>query len=284
MHAHQRRLLGIDLALHQRDRLVTGCLVVERHRLPLPAPARFEGHFRLLLDQVVVAAPIGDQVADRADLEVVELRKGDKVVHAGHRPVLVHDLADHTRRIEAREARHVDGRFGMTRAHQHAAVARDQREDVARRHDLLAALARVNRHRDRTGAIGGGDAGRHAVARLDRNGEGRLVPRAVMAAHQPQPERVDARLGHRQADQPAPVPRHEVDLLRRRHLRGDDQIAFILAILVIDQDEHPAVLRLVDDLFGAREKGVAQTREFSGLLHDNVPSVGDSGRAHRSRC
>ena len=284
MHPHQRRLGGIDLALHQRDRLVASRLVVKRHRLPLPAPARFERHFRLLLDQMVVAAAIGDQVTDRADLQIVELRERHQIVHPRHGAVLVHDLADHARGVEASQPRHVHRRFGMARAHQHTAIARDQWENVARGHDLLAALGRIDRHRDRAGAVGGGNAGGHPIARLDRDGKGRLVPRAVVAAHQVEAQRVDARLGHGEADQPAPVPRHKIDLLRRRHLRRDHQIALVLAILVIHQDEHATVLRLVDDLFGAGEKRVAQAGEFSGLLHDNVPSVGDSGRAHRSRC
>jgi hypothetical protein len=51
---------------------------------------------------------------------------------------------------------------------------------------------------------------------------------------------------------PAAVPRHEVDRLRSGHLRRDDEVAFILAVLVVDQDEHAPVARLVDDLLGRR--------------------------------
>ena len=57
-------------------------------------------------------------------------------------------------------------------------------------------------------------------------------------------------LGQRQADQAAAVLGHEVDRVGRRHLRGDDEVALILAVLVVDQDEHAAVARLVDDLLG----------------------------------
>ncbi len=42
--------------------------------------------------------------------------------------------------------------------------------------------------------------------------------------------------------------RHEVDRVRRRHLRRDDQVAFILAVFVIDEDIHAAIARFLDDL------------------------------------
>jgi hypothetical protein len=49
------------------------------------------------LDQMVMAAAIGDQVADRADLEAVAAGEGDEIVHPRHRAVVLHDLADHAR-------------------------------------------------------------------------------------------------------------------------------------------------------------------------------------------
>ena len=65
--------------------------------------------------------------------------------------------------IEAGEPGDVDRRLGMAGADQHAAVARDQREDVAGRDDMLAALGGVDRDRDGARAVGGGDAGGDAL-------------------------------------------------------------------------------------------------------------------------
>src|SRR3546814_10656736 len=81
-------------------------------------------------------------------------------------------------------------------------------------------------------------------------------------------ERADAVLREREADQPAPVRRHEVDRVGGHHLRGDDEIALVLAILVVDEDEHAAVLRLVDDLFGAGERSEEHTSELQSLLRN----------------
>ena len=49
--------------------------------------------------------------------------------------------------------------------------------------------------------------------------------------------------------------RHEVDGRRGRHLCGDDEVAFILPVFIIDQNEHAAIARFVDNFLGARQRG-----------------------------
>ena len=43
---------------------------------------------------------------------------------------------------------------------------------------------------------------------------------------------------------------HEVDRVRRGELRRDDEVALVLAVLVVDQDEHAAVARFLDQFLG----------------------------------
>ena len=47
--------------------------------------------------------------------------------------------------------------------------------------------------------------------------------------------------------------RHEIDRVGRGHLRRDHQIALVLPILVVDEHEHAAVARLLDDLLDPDE-------------------------------
>ena len=89
-------------------------------------------------------------------------------------------------------------------------------------------------------AIGGRNAGRRPALRLDRHAEGGLEPRRVLRHHQRNLELVEPLRRHRQTDQTAAVPRHEVDRLRRDLLGRDRQIAFVLPILVVDDDDHAA--------------------------------------------
>jgi hypothetical protein len=74
------------------------------------------------------------------------------------------------------------------------------------------------------------------------------VARLVGRRHHRQAQRVEPFGLHRQADQATAIDRHEVHRIRGRHLGRDHQIALVLAVLVIDQDEHASVARLVDDL------------------------------------
>ena len=184
--------------------------------------------------------------------------------------------------IEPGEPGDVDRRLGMAGADQHAAVARDQRKDVARRDDMLGALGGVDRDRDGAGAVGGGNAGGDALARLDRGGEGGFEPGAVGPAHRLQAELVDPLLGERQADQAAAVLGHEVDRVGRRHLGGDDEIALILPVLVVDQDEHAAVARLVDDL--PRRSPSRRCRRWRGISRACRACRRSGSSPHRRAC
>ena len=55
--------------------------------------------------------------------------------------------------------------------------------------------------------------------------------------------------------------RHKVDGLRGRHLRGDDEIALILTILIIDEDKHFAIARILNNV---RNIGLDQIKGIHG--------------------
>ena len=53
------------------------------------------------------------------------------------------------------------------------------------------------------------------------------------------------------------MTRHEIDGIRRRELCRDNKITFILPIIGIDQDEHPAIARILDNVLDWRERCIA---------------------------
>jgi hypothetical protein len=57
--------------------------------------------------------------------------------------------------------------------------------------------------------------------------------------------------GQGQADQAAAVFGHEIDRVRRDLLGRHDQIAFVLAIFIIHDDDHAPLAQIFDNLFGA---------------------------------
>jgi hypothetical protein len=54
VHAHQRRLVRVDMPLLQDELFGLGGAVEEGDRLPVAAPAASEGRFGAALDQMVV--------------------------------------------------------------------------------------------------------------------------------------------------------------------------------------------------------------------------------------
>ena len=253
MHPHEHRARRLQIALDQRDVLHAGQHVGVHLQAEVAGEAGVQRARDVALDQLVVAQPVRDQIGDLGDLEAVALGEGDQIRQARHGAVVVHDLADHAGRVEPGEPRDVDRRLGVAGAHQHAAVARHQREDVAGRGQIGAGRAGVDRHLDGARPVGRRDAGGDALARLDAHGERGRQARFVALRHQRQAELLDPLAGQRQADQAAAVLGHEVDLLGVAVLGRDHEVAFVLAALVVDQDEHLAALGDLDDLLDRAE-------------------------------
>ena len=77
--------------------------------------------------------------------------------------------------------------------------------------------------------------------------------RLVVTDHLLQAKLTTAIVGQGQANQAARVADHEVDGFRRDMLGRHDQVAFVLAIFLINQDDHAASLQLRDDFFNGGE-------------------------------
>ena len=130
MHAHEHVVALADVAADQREvRLLVDHAfeAVDAERAVL---GRKVG-FRDFRHQAFGPHPVADQIGDRDHQQLVPLRELRERRHARHGAVVVHDFADHAGRRQARDAREIDRGLGLAGAHQHAAVARAQREDVA---------------------------------------------------------------------------------------------------------------------------------------------------------
>ncbi len=72
--------------------------------------------------------------------------------------------------------------------------------------------------------------------------------------------------------------RHEIDCGRSGHLGRNDEIALVLAVLVVDQHEHAPIARLVDDLVdrgkhGAIVVGEEERLELAQRFCRGIPSL-----------
>jgi hypothetical protein len=117
--------------------------------------------------QSLLADAIAHEVSDRDNLQIVLARKLFQLGQARHRPVRVHNLADDASGIKARDARHVNARFRLSGADEHATLFRAQGEDVAGSRQILWARLRVNRRQNGRRAVRGRDARCHSAPRFD---------------------------------------------------------------------------------------------------------------------
>ena len=255
---------AFDVALDERDVVlaIDQRAVAERDEL---TERRRQLRGDDALDQLLVPAPVGDQVRDRDHLQTVLPAVHREVLAAGHRAVLVLDLADHAGRVEPGEARQVDRRLGVSGALQDAARLRLQRAHVTGLDDVLRALRRVDRNLHRVRLVVHADPGRDPLARFDRDREGSLVRALVPGRHQLQVELVAALGGQRQADPAAGLAGHEVDRIRRHELGGDHQITLVLAVLVVDDDDHLAGGDVLDRPLDRRKLRLDRAHRFTNL-------------------
>src|SRR5438874_7106020 len=74
---------------------------------------------------------------------------------------------------------------------------------------------------------------------IDRNCKCRAPKGAIEWHHLAEFKGIRSLTGNSQANQSTRMRSHEVDGLRSDFLRGNDDIAFVLAVFIIDDDNHP---------------------------------------------
>ncbi len=180
---------------------------------------------------------------------------------------------------ESCEAREVDSGLGVARALEHAAWLGAQRKDVPGHGDVFGSRPSIDGGEDRRGPVCGRDARRDLALGADRYVEGRSLRRGIELCHRRNAQRVEALPAHRQADEPAPVLGHEVHGVWRDLLGSHDEVAFVLAVFIVDHDEHSTGPDVVDGLLDSGEDGLV------GLVGhvDHLPSAKSWSMSPRPR-
>src|ERR687894_752721 len=261
VHPHENVVLALHGPAHERqvllavdDRLVG----VAGEVAPLGGDAGL-GH---PLDQLLGLAPVADEVGDRDEQEPVLLGEALELGHAGHVVLgLVDQLAQDAGRVEPGHARQVHRRLGVPRPLEHAALAGLEREDVAGAQQVGRAGRRVDQRLDGRGPVVGGDARRRAVPVVDAHGEGRAHALGVVGDHERQVELACALGADGRADDAGGVVQEEGDGLGRGGLGRHDEVALVLAVLVVDDDHD---LTAADGGDGVLDLGEGHQLSFDG--------------------
>ena len=216
--------------------------------------------------------PVLLDVGDRREREVVLRGELAQVVPARHLAVLVaDDLAERARGGQARQAREVHGRLRVAPALERAPGPRAQREEVARPAELVRGGLRVREGAERARAVARGDARRHVAAEeVHGDGERRALGVLVARDHGAEPQLVEPLAGHGDADDAGRVAHGEGQRLGRRRLRGEDEVALVLPVRVVRDDDGLAAPHRVE-------------RRLDGLAPEAPAVLVGLGHEHRAR-
>ncbi len=215
-----------------------------------------DGGFAGADDVALVAEAVADELGDGEDLHAVLLAEGDEVGDAGHFAVVAHDFADDAGGIEAGHAGEIDGGFCLAGADEDAAAAGAEGEDVAGAGEVGGGGIWRDGGLDGVGAVGGGDSGGDAFAGFNGLSEGGAEAGGVVLRHGEEAEEVGALLGEGEADEAAAVAGHEINGFRRGELGGEGEVAFVLTVLVVYNNDHAAGADFVEGAGDVSEYGV----------------------------
>ncbi len=209
---------------------------VERGHIGIALEGADLGRIRELadpFDQLFPHLPVGDEIRDGDAFEAV--RRGEPL-HLGaahHGAVVVHELRQYADRRQAGEPAQIDARLGMAGAHQHPALARHQRKDMAGADEVGGATVGIGERPHRVGALLSRNAGGQSVADIDRDREGGAEGRIVQGHHGIKMQALRFLRRQRHAHDARGVADDEGHLLGRAPGSGDEQVAFVLAIIVV---------------------------------------------------
>ena len=172
----------------------------------------------------------------------------EKLRDACHRAVVIHNLAYYRGGFEIGEFHQVDSPFGLPCADEDPAITGAKREDVAGTREIGRFRVVGDGGLNCVGAVGGADTGGDTLCGVDTDGEGGVEPSGVVEDLRVKGESVAFFAGQRQADEAPPEFGHKVYCLRRYFFRGADEVAFVFAVFIVNQDNQFARAKVVKDI------------------------------------
>ena len=206
------------------------------------------GHVGLLphLDERLLSQTVGDEVFDGDDLQAMLTGKHLQLGHAGHGAVVVHDFHQRAGGVQSGQLAQVDGGLGVATAAQHAVVLGIEGVDVSRSAEGLRRAGGVGEGAYGGGAVVGADARGAAFELVDGDGEGCAQHAGVVAHLARQVEFLAAADGDGCAEHATGILQHEVHHLGGNLLGGADEVALVLAVLVVDNNDEAPLAEVGD--------------------------------------
>ena len=155
----------------------------------------------------------------------------------GHRAVVVHDFHQCAGRVEAGKVAEVNGGLGVAAATQHAVVLGVEGVHMTGTAEGRGGRRGVGQRADGSGTVVGTHSGGAPFQLVDGDGEGGAEHGGVLRHLAGQVEFLAPRDGDGGAEHAAGVFEHEVHFLGGDLLGGDDEVALVLAVFIVDDDD-----------------------------------------------
>ena len=141
----------------------------------------------------------------------------------------------------------------MSGAFENSSALSYKREYVSRPEKIFRFCVGIRKESRRKGAFFRRDPGRGSFFSVHRNSERSPVSLRAIGNHvlETEPFRLFRR--DRDAHKPPGEADHKIDVIGRYALCGDDDVAFILALSVVNDDDHFPISDVVDSLFDSAE-------------------------------
>jgi hypothetical protein len=254
VHSHEHAGVRLDIPEHESDMLVIVDIVAVADDAPRPDFCR-ETSFSDAVDEALGLKSMCDELSDSDESEAVFLRETFELGATGAGAVLAEDLADHSSGGKAGQPGKIDGRFRVTHALKYASLARSKRRDVARTAEVRWDRLGIDCDPDRLRAVLGAYSGRNAEALIGINAdsEGGSIFVGVDFTLLSELQLVGALSSQRETYPSARFADHEVDHFGRDQLRRANEIALVLAIFIVCDDDQLAGLDIGYCLFDSSE-------------------------------
>ena len=200
------------------------------------------------LDNLLGAQAIGDKVLDGDDGHVVFFSHFHQLRQSCHGAIGVDNLYERCCRLHSCQAGEVDSRLGVSSTLEHALVLSTQWIDVSWSAKVGSLSVGVGKMPDCLGAVVHRHAGGASLKLVDGHGERCSQHRGVVVDLHCESQLLAPLGGDRCAQHSPALAHHEVDLLLGNALGGDDEIALVLTVLIVDNNHKLSLAELLNCL------------------------------------
>ena len=213
----------------------------------------FSWHFNLVahLNQRFLLQSVGYHILDADDLHVPLLGKLQQLGHTCHRAVFVHNLHQCSSGIESSHTAQIDGGFGMSASTQHTVILCVEWVYVSWTSECLRLCCWIGQSLDGFSAIVGTNTCGASLQFVDRYGEWGAEYRCVVLNLMWQVKLLASLDGDRCTKHSTGILQHEVYFLCCNLLGSYYQVAFVLAVFIVNYNHELAFFEVLDGFFYA---------------------------------